>query len=173
MFKFKGKSPAEQFANMVKIWALLVVVTFAGCSLGVKLDAPYTAKVSHKAELQQAYSTMQKCGKHDSCEEFIGRFQLEESGKMYDREIDGFFYHSFVDKGRKPMDAYITLNLNDKGVESPMLNNFLMFLGLLCALIGIAGGLGLALGSIEVEYEQKDWEREQERKERDAKWRNV
>lgn len=28
MFKFEGKSPAEQFSNLVKIWLLFMIVTF-------------------------------------------------------------------------------------------------------------------------------------------------
>jgi hypothetical protein len=166
MFKFEGKSPMEKYMNLVKIWALLLVVTFGGCAVGVKLDAPYTEKTSHNATLELAYSTMQKCGKHDSCEEFKGRFKLEEDGKMYDRDIDGFFYHRFVDEGRKPMAAYITLSPNDKGVETPTFTKFLMFLGVISGFTFLAGGLCLLLGSVDAEYEQRDWEREQERNRR-------
>lgn len=173
MFKFEGKSPAEQFANLVKIWLLLLVVTFGSCAAGLKLDAPYTEKTSHNATLELAYSSMQKCGKTASCEEFMGRFKLEEDGKMYDREIDGFFYHSFVDKGRQPMPAYITLSQNQKGVETPGWIQFLTFMGVIGAMLFIAGGMGLLFGSIDVEYEQRDWERKQEQKERDANWRNM
>lgn len=167
------KSPMEKYWVTFKVWALLCVLTFGGCAAGFKLDEPYTEKTSHNATLELAYSSMQKCGKHDSCEEFKGRFKLSEDGKMYDRAIDGFFYHSFVDGGRKPMAAYITLSKNDKGIETPGYIQFLMFLGILGVLIAIAGGMGLLFGHIDVEYEQREWEREQERKERDKQWRNF
>lgn len=173
MFKFEGKSPAEQFANIVKIWLLLCVVTFGGCAAGFHFDKPYTESTSHNATLEQAYSSMQGCGKHKSCEEFMGRFKLEEDGKMYNREIDGFFYHSFVDKGRQPMAAYITLNKNDKGVETPLWIRLLMFNGALCAFIFLGGGLCLLFGGIDVEYEQRKWDEAKEREERNVKWRNM
>ena len=172
MFKFEGKSPWQQYMNCVKIWLLLCVVTLGSCSAGFMLDAPYTEKTSHNATLELAYSSMQKCGKSNSCEEFMGRFKVETDGKMYDREIDGFFYHRFVDEGRKPMASYITLNKNQMGIETPGWIRFLMFCGVLFALIGGAGGICLMFGSIDAEEAQRDWEREQERKERDAKWRN-
>ena len=157
------KSPMEKYWITFKVWALLCVLAFGGCAVGFKLDAPYTEATSHNATLELAYSSMQKCGKHDSCEEFKGRFKLEEDGKMYDREIDGFFYHSFVDKGRKPMAAYITLSKNDKGIESPGYISFLLFLGVIGAILFIAGGMGLLFGHIDVEYEEKEWQRRQER----------
>lgn len=68
------------------------------------------------------------------------------------------------------MAAYITLSKNDMGVETPGWIKFLMFLGVLSVMAAIAGGLGLLFGSIDVEYKQREWEREQEQKERDAKW---
>jgi hypothetical protein len=171
MFKFEGKSPAEQFANLVKIWLLLLVVTFGSCAAGFKLDAPYTEDVSHNATLEVAYSYQGSCDKYHNCvEKWKGRFKAED-GQRYDREIDGFFYHNFVDKGRQPMPAYITLNKNDQGVETPVWIKFLMSLGILGGFIFIAGGFGLMLGSVDVEYEQRQWEREQESRERNAKWR--
>jgi hypothetical protein len=177
MFKFKGKSPQEQFSNLVKIWFLVVAVTLCGAIAGFKLDAPYTEKTSHNATLELAYSSMQNCGHkgRSSCEEFMGRFKADD-GKMYDREIDGFFYHRFVDGGRKPMDAYLTLSLNQQGVESPGYIKFLMSMSVLFGFMFIGGGLGLLFGGIDVEYEQRRWEREQEAREREerfqAKWGN-
>lgn len=170
MFKFAGKSPMQQYMNLVKIWALLLVVTFGGCAAGFHLDEPYSAKTSHNATLELAYSTMQKCGKHNSCEEFKGRFKLEEDGKMYERDIDGFFYHRFVDEGRKPMAAYITLSPNDKGIETPGFTKFLMFLGVIGGFTFLAGGLCLLLGSIDAEYAEKDYQQAQEYKERNRRY---
>lgn len=170
MFKFEGKSPAEQFSNLVKIWLLFMIVTFGGCAAGWHLDTPYTEKTSHNATLEVAYSYQGSCDKYHKCiEKWKGRFKVED-GQRYDRDIDGFFYHRFVDEGRQPMAAYITLSKNDMGVETPGWIKFLMFLGVLSVMAAIAGGLGLLFGSIDVEYEQREWEREQEQKERDAKW---
>lgn len=170
MFKFEGKGPAEQFANLVKIWLLILVVTLGGAVVGFKLDAPYTEKTSHNATLELAYSSMQKCGKYASCEEFMGRFKADD-GKMYDREIDGFFYHRFVEGGRKPMDAYLTLSLNQQGIESPGYIKFLMFTGVLFGFVFLAGGMGLLFGGIEVEYEERKWQQAREFHERNARWR--
>lgn len=171
MFKFKGKSPAEQFANAVKIWLLVVVVTFGGCTVGFKLDEPYTVDTSHNATLEVAYSYQGSCDKYHVCKEkWKGRFKTED-GQRYDREIDGFFYHNFVDKGRQPMAAYLTLNKNDQGIETPGFIKFLMFLGVIGGFVFLAGGLCLLLTSIEVEYEQGKWERAQESRERNARWR--
>lgn len=171
------RSPMQSFMTLVKVWAILCVVTFSGCFAGIKLDMPYTEKTSHNATLELAYSSMQQCGKAKSCEEFMGRFKLEEDGKMYDREIDGFFYHSFVDKGRKPMPAYLTLNKNDKGIESPGYIKFLLFLGAIGGFLFLAGGICLLIGGTDVEYEQKRWTEQKEQEERDArwnaKWRNM
>ena len=159
MFKFKGKSPMEQYKNLVKIWLLLCVVTFTSCSVGVKLDEPYTEKTSHNATLELAYSSMQKCGKTTSCEEFMGRFKADD-GKMYDREIDGFFYHRFVDEGRKPMASYLTLSKNQQGIETPGWIKFLLFNGALFGFIFLCGGICLLFGSIDAEYAQKNWEQD-------------
>jgi hypothetical protein len=165
MFSFEGKSPWAQYMNCVKIWLLLTVITFGGCVAGFKLDAPYTEDTSHNATLEVAYIYNANCNKHgDHCvEKYKGRFMADD-GKRYDRDIDGFFYHSFVDKGRQEMPAYITLSKNDMGIGTPGWIQFLMFCGVLCGFIFVAGGICLMLGSVDAEYAQKDWEREQERK---------
>jgi hypothetical protein len=100
----------------------------------------------------------------------MGRFKADD-GKYYDREIDGFFYHRFVDEGRKPMDAYITLNKNQMGIDTPVWILVLQFMAIPFTLIFIAGGLGLLFS--ETGYEQREWERKKEREARDAKWRNM
>lgn len=169
---FKEMSPMQAFKYALKVWAILVVVTFAGCSVGFKLDEPYTEKVATEVTLVQAYSSMQRCGKHNSCEEFNGQFRAAD-GKLYEREMTGFFYHRYVDEGKKEMPgAYITLSANDRGVETPGWIKFLMFLGVISAILFIVGGTCFLFGSIDTEYAQKDWEREQERLARDEKWRN-
>jgi hypothetical protein len=168
MFKFEGKSPWQQFINCVKIWLLLLVVTMGSCGTGFTLDAPYTEKTSYNATLEVAYKYSGGCNKHgDSCvEKYKGRFKAED-GQRYDRDIDGFFYHRFVDEGRKEMPAYLTLSKNDMGVDTPGWIQFLMFCGVLCGMIFVAGGLGLLIAFDDAEYAQKDWEREQERKRRE------
>ena len=167
---FSDRSPVEQVKFCFKLWAMLCFILLGSCAAGWKLDEPYSTKTSHDATLELAYSSMQKCGKTNSCEEFMGRFKLKEDGRMVDREIDGFFYHRFVDEGRRPMPAYITLSPNQMGVESP---------GWIVALMvmGVPGFFLLFVGAIlllcaDTTYEQRKWEQEQERKERDAKWRN-
>lgn len=159
MFKFEGKSPMEQFANLVKIWALLCIVTLASCGAGYQLDKPYTDKRSYDATMVNAYSTYKNCGHKGryECEVFKGRFKVKADGKYYEREIDGFFYNNYIEKGKQDMPAYITLSKNDMGIKSPGYIVFLLSLGVIFFIVFIAGGLGLLFGSIEVEYEQRQW----------------
>jgi hypothetical protein len=162
-------SPVQVFNYILKVWLVLCILTLGSCSAGFYLDQPYTEKVSTEVTLVAAYSSMQKCGKHDSCEEFTGRFKTAD-GKTYDRSMDGFFYHRYVDEGKKPMPgAWITLSANDRGIETPGWIKFLMFMGIPFAMIFIAGGFGLLF--TETEYEQREWEHKKEREERELKWR--
>lgn len=154
-------SPMQKYKTAIKIWFLLCVLLFGGCSAGFYFDKPYTDKTSHTGTLELAYSSMQACGKSKSCEVFTGRFDVE--GKMYDRSIDGFFYHRFVDEGRKPLPAYITLSLNDMGVSSPNWITTLMFLGIPFGFIFFAGGLCFMFGECDTREAQTKWEREQSR----------
>jgi hypothetical protein len=154
-------SPMEAFKIAMKVWALLLLVTFGSCSAGFKLDAPYTEKVATEVTLVQAYSSMQHCGKHDSCEEFKGLFRAAD-GKTYERSMTGFHYHNFVDGGKKEMlGCYITLTLNDKGVETPGYIKFLMSMGIVFGFLFIVGGICFLFGSIDAEYAQSEWERKQ------------
>lgn len=164
------RSPMETFKIALKVWAILVVVTFGGCSLGFKLDAPYTEMVATEVTLVQAYSSMQRCGKYNSCEEFTGLFRTKE-GTTYERSMTGFFYHNYLDGGKKEIPgAYITLSANNRGVETPGWIKFLMFLGVISAFTFLAGGVCFLFGSIDVEYAQKDWDQRKEREERNAKY---
>lgn len=155
------RSPMQKFKAAFKVWMLLCVLTFGGCSAGFYFDTPYTEKTSHDATLELAYSSMKGCGKSKSCEVFVGRFDV--GGKMYDREIDGFFYHRFVDEGRKPLPAYVTLNKNQMGIESPTWIKALMLQGILFVFLFFFGGLFFMFGEFDVEEAQRKWEREQTR----------
>lgn len=163
-------SPMETFKWALKIWAVLLVVTFGGCATGFHFDEPYSSKVSTEATLVQAYSSMQKCGKHNSCEEFTGLFRTAD-GKTYTRPMTGFHYHNYLDGGKKEQPGcYITLSANQRGIETPFWIKALMSLGLLGGFLALAGFILLIVGMIDVEYAQKDWEREQERKAREHKY---
>lgn len=164
MFKFEGKSPMEQFTNLVKIWALLSVILLASCGVGFQLDKPYTEKKSYDATLVNAYSTYKNCGHKGryECEVFKGRFKVAVDGKYYERDIDGFFYNRYIDSGKQDMPAFINLSKNDLGIKTPNYIIFLMIMGVLGGIVTVAGGLGLIFGSIDVEYEQRDWERRRE-----------
>jgi hypothetical protein len=165
------KSPMQVYKYWLKVWATFVLITFFCGVAGFKLDYPYTEKVSTEVTLVQAYSTMQHCGKHNTCEEFIGRFRAAD-GKVYNREMDGFFYHSYVDGGRKDIPgAHITLSANDRGIETPTWIKVLMFNMLLSVFIFLCAGIPLLLGSIDVEYSQREWDRQKEHVERTEKWR--
>lgn len=169
--KFDDRSPVDQIKVLLKIWAMVCFLLLGSCAVGFHLDSPYTESTSHDATLVQAYSSMQKCGKHDSCEEFKGRFKLKEDGRIIDREIDGFFYHNYVDGGRKDMAAYVTLSPNQMGVQSPGWIVALMLMGIPGFLIFFVCGFGFLFS--DTDYEQRKWVQEQERKARDAKWRNM
>lgn len=151
------RSPMQKYKEALKIWSLLCILLFAGCSAGFYFDRPYSEKTSQNGTLQLAYSSMQSCHKSKSCEVFMGRFDV--AGKMYDRSIDGFFYHRFVDEGRKPIPAYITLSKNDMGEKSPNWIVSLMLLGLPFAIIFIVGGLCFMFGETDVAVAQRSWER--------------
>lgn len=174
MFKFEGKSPMEQFTNLVKIWALLCVVLLASCVGGFQLDKPYTEKKSYDATMMNAYSTYKNCGHKGryECEVFKGRFKVKADGKYYEREIDGFFYNRFVDEGKKEMPAYITLSKSDMGIKSPGYIVFLMSMGVLGFIVFIAGGMMLMFGSIDAESAQRDWEYRKNRETRTTFGRN-
>jgi len=168
MFKFKGKSPMEQYMNLVKIWALLCFVLLGSCAGGFHLDKPYTEKKSYDATMVNAYSTYKNCGHKGryECEVFKGRFKVKADGKYYEREIDGFFYNNYIEKGKVDMPAYITLSKNDMGVKSPNYIIFMMTMGFFGMMVLVAGGLGLLFGSIEVESAQRDWEYRKQRETR-------
>lgn len=153
------RSPMQKFKIAVKVWALLCVLLFGGCSAGFYFDKPYSDKASQTGTLELAYSSMQSCSKSKSCEVFMGRFDV--AGKMYDKSIDGFFYHRFVDEGRKPLPAYVTLSPNDMGVQSPSWIVTLMFLGIPCAFIFFCGGFCLMFGEYDTMKAQEEWERHQ------------
>lgn len=155
------RNPMQVYKTAVKVWLLLCVLLFGGCSAGFYFDKPYTDKTSQNGTLELAYSSMQACSKNKSCEVFTGRFNVD--GKMYDRSIDGFFYHRFVDEGRKPLPAYITLSKNDMGVPSPTWIQILMFLGVPFVFIFMVGGLFTLFAECDAQEAQRKWEREQSR----------
>jgi hypothetical protein len=157
-------SPTEVFSAVVKVWLILCILTLGSCAAGFKLDAPYREKVATEVTLVQAYSSMQKCGEHSSCEEFNGQFRAAD-GKLYEREMTGFFYHRYIDEGKKEIPgAWITLSANDRGIETPGWIKFLMFMGFPFAIIFVAGGMGILFN--DVEYDQREWERKQREAER-------
>lgn len=154
-------SPMEVFKLAMKVWLIALVLTLGSCTVGFKLDAPYTDKVATEVTLVQAYSSMQKCGKHNSCEEFTGLFRAKD-GKTYERSMTGFFYHNYLDGGKNEIPgAYITLSANDRGVETPGWIKFLMSMGIAFGFLFIVGGICFLFGSIDAEYAQDEWERKQ------------
>lgn len=166
-------SPMQMFNRCIKIWLVTTVLLFGGCAVGVHYDAPYTEKVSLDATLVSAYSTMQRCKKSRSCEEYKGRFTIKGDSTYpsatYDRAIDGFFYHRYVDEGKKPMPAYLTLSQNDRGVKSPTWIIWLIGCGFFGAFVFVVGVICAMFGSIDAEEAQRKWELEQKCKE----WRNY
>lgn len=172
MFRFKGKSPMEQFSNLVKIWFMVCFLGLASCAGGIIADKPYNEKKSYDATLVNAYSTYKNCGHKGryECEVFKGRFKVKADGKYYEREIDGFFYNNFIEKGKEPMAAYITLSKNDMGVKSPAIIGWAIGIGFLGLCVFCIGGICLLFGSTDVEDAQRKWDRKREHEERDRRW---
>lgn len=169
MSKVSEMSPKQVVKMIFKIWVVFMLLSLGSCYTGNKLDDPYSVKTSHNATLELAYSSMQKCGKTTSCEQFMGRFKLED-GTMIDREIDGFFYYRFVEEGRKPLASYVTVSKNQQGIRTPGWIVCLMIFGafgLIVSAFSFIFFLGLVDG---LDEEEKAWEREQERKARDRRY---
>lgn len=163
MFRFKGKSPMEQFSNLMKIWFMVCFLGLASCAGGIIADKPYNEKKSYDATLMNAYSTYKNCGHKGryECEVFKGRFKVKADGKYYEREVDGFFYNNFIEKGKEPMAAYITLSKNDMGVKSPSIIAWAIGFGFLGLCVFFMGGICLLFGSMDAEEAQRKWERKQ------------
>lgn len=122
--------------------------------------------------LVNAYSSMQKCGSknHYTCEVFTGRFRTAD-GVYYDRQMDGFFYHRYVDEGRKNIEgASITLSDYDQGYENPWWVSCLIGSGVMSLIALICLGLIAMFNEYDLDEEQRKWEREQREKERKERY---
>lgn len=78
-------------------------------------------KVSRDATLVQAYEYSDRCGHkgHYECSAYKGRFLVEPEHMYINRDIDGFWYHNYVAKGRVDSPAYVTVSKVDLGAKEP------------------------------------------------------
>jgi len=100
---------------------LLIVGAFFASSKVHSLSDVYLEKHSVRAILVDAYS-YQTGSKSSLHTEWEGRFSLPDypDYKWYvDREIGGFLYQNFVNKGSKPFTTEITMSMVDFGSELP------------------------------------------------------
>ena len=166
-------SPKEQFARFVKAY-LVAFLLFVGMACwGISDTMPHSEKRSTEVTLINAYSSMQKCGGKNnySCEVFVGRFRTAD-GVVYQREMDGFFYHRYVDEGRKDIPgAYITLSDYDQGYENPWYVSWGIGVGIAMSFIMLFGSIFLAFAAdFDVPEAQRKWERKIEEEERRKKY---
>ena len=130
------------FFGGLAFWAMLF---FAGQHMYAQTD--YLRKdVSRDATLVQAYEYDDRCGHKGryNCSAYKGRFLVEPEHVYVTQEIDGFFYHRYVDKGRVDMPSYVSVNKLDLGAKEP---KWTTFWGIL-KFIGCAGFFMWIFGSI-------------------------
>lgn len=157
-------SPRQKWNRFVKVYLLVVALLFGGGIYAVMNTDTHRDKKPVEVTLTNAYSSMQHCGSKGrySCEVFTGRFRTAD-GVVYQREMDGFFYHRYVDEGRKDIQgASITLSDYDKGYENPWYINWMMGGGVF-ALVALFCLFFIGLiAEYDVDDAQRKWEREQE-----------
>lgn len=123
----------------IQYWAVVVLAVALFIGSFVLMDSvngPYEKKSTYNAELIDAYEYGDHCGSkgRDTCTAWMGRFRENETGKVFDQETNGFFYHRFVDQGKIPLPAYIQLSREDFGAKAPwygklcVMLNFLTFM---------------------------------------------
>ena len=140
--------------KVYKNWLLVIVTMFiltvASCAPTNKILSEYAEKTSYDAELLQAYKTYEKCGykNHYSCETYYGRLQLKDSGKIVERELNGFLYQNFEKaEGKRPVLAYVTMSKRDFGESPPAFVGIFSLLGIIFAVVLL---ISLFYGMIEL-----------------------
>lgn len=159
-----NRSPEQKFARFVKGYFLAIVLLIAGAMFSCTQTSPHSEKKPVEVTLINAYSSMQHCGSKGrySCEVFTGRFRTVD-GTIYQREMDGFFYHRYVDQGRQDIPgASITLNDYDQGYENPWYINWLFAGGALGVIMAFCL-MFFPLIAYDVDTEQRKWLHEQEK----------
>lgn len=86
-------------------WLIILIFLIGATSCSVGGYITYTGdndKEIAQARLTDAYSTFDRCGTKGrySCEVFKGRYWLPEHEIVVDKNIDGFTYKAFKEKGR-------------------------------------------------------------------------
>lgn len=113
-----------RIATHWKVWlsSLVLMATFwlTGFHMYSTTDH-LRIQVSRNATLVQAYEYDERCGSKGryNCSAYKGRFLVEPEHVYVTKEIDGFFYHSYVDKGRKDMASYVSVSKIELGKKIP------------------------------------------------------
>lgn len=132
----------------VYISALIIFLIMGFCGRYIYMQSNHLrVDVSRTATLVQAYEYDDRCGHKGryNCSAYKGRFLVEPEHKYITQSIDGFFYHNYVDKGRKDMAAYVTVSKIDLGAKEPRytwLWEFMMIFGFIVGVaVFIVGGI--------------------------------
>lgn len=128
----------KAFRNWLFILVATIALSIASCVPSSSRDYEITGRTTnYDATLVEAYSSSKNCGHkgHYNCEVFMGKLQLSD-GSTVVREIDGFFYYKFIDKGKQPLPAYVALTKADFGATVGLAWVILQILGFL--LVGVA-----------------------------------
>lgn len=134
----------------MKIHVLIVSFFFMlaiGCGYFYKSSSDMREKHITAVTLIEAYSTTVNVGKSNTKEVYRGRFFHKESNLLLDRSIDGFYYHRFLDGGKKPLAGTLELSRVELGEKEPKyttdalaLGSTGFMMGCLYLLIGLLGG---------------------------------
>lgn len=159
------KRELDELWKMTKItiWGCLIAMFLglSSCKGWDVLSDPYTDKQTVKATLELAYEYNDRCGKSRYCSKYMGRFKEEATGEMWNRNIEGWNYHSFVQNGRKPEPGW-TLQISqiDRGkkvpplVETLAVFGFLLFVGGFIALVSFTINYGIEKDSFDTYHKR-------------------
>lgn len=172
MKKWSELDPEGKFARFMKIFFLVCAIMMALGLKGCSEVGNHSDKKPHEVTLINAYSSMQKCGGKNNytCEVFTGRFRDDE-GRIFVREMDGFFYHRYVDEGKKDIEgASITVTDYNLGYKDPSYVDWFIITGIIGSILTLFGAFFGLFATFDVEEAQRKWEREQREKEFNSRW---
>lgn len=137
----------------VKAYVLCLVFLLVTLIVGAAVydsTSDYREKTTYEVTMTDAYSSVVNVGKTSNKQIFRGRFLHVASNKVFDRDIDGFFYNKFLDNGKKPLPATVSLTRIDLGEQPPAYMNIAFISSSLSCIMLIVLVLFFLLGGIEL-----------------------
>lgn len=136
---------------------LSVMVTL-GSWLMYKQSDHLRVETVRDATLVQAYQYDDRCGHkgRSNCSAYKGRFLVEPEHVYVNMKIDGFFYHSYVDKGRKDTASFITVSKLDLGQKEPPYTTLWSVLMLIGSAISIAWFFVMGFACLIEDHDRRD-----------------